>query len=205
MRALRWLGRLFDNVTGRRSWIGACSDIRGTSASTTAIGDTVDASPYIVRNIERTICSHRQATGTVLGFGRRFHRPSKTIRKDFAPAGCVIPRQRLINHVVTALRIGRAIPGAVEGNEDTAAIVLWKLRLVVQHHGVWRPVRRVISNCADLVRTCADCFSAVAAVFRRQSQLFPERVVVACGPAVVSVWPQKQQLFRRQRGLLFGL
>src|SRR5258708_13131279 len=54
----------------------------------------------------------------------------------------------------------------------------------------------------NLVRACSDRFAAVATVFRRQNQLLHERVVVALGPAIVSLWLQKQQLFSWQRRLL---
>src|SRR5229473_8474521 len=56
---------------------------------------------------------------------------------------------------------------------------------------------------SNFVRAYADRFS-VAAVFRRQNEFLHERVVVAFGPAIVTLRLQKQQLFRRQRRLLVG-
>src|SRR5467141_4346950 len=57
---------------------------------------------------------------------------------------------------------------------------------------------------SNLVRAYADRFAAVATVFWRQNQLLHELVVVALGPAIVSLCLQKQQLFSRQRRLLVG-
>ena len=59
-------------------------------------------------------------------------------------------------------------------------------------------------NGSNLARAYADRFAAVATVFGRQNQLFQERVVVALGPAIVSLGLQKQHLFSRQRRLLIG-
>ena len=74
------------------------------------IDNPVDPTTYIVGNVERTIRSHRQARGTMFGFGRRLHRSRESIRKYFALAGSVVPGERLKNHVVAALRIWRSIP-----------------------------------------------------------------------------------------------
>ena len=111
--------------------------------------------------------------------------------------------KRLKNHVVATLRIWRSVPRAVESDEDAAAIVRRKLFVVVTHHGVRRPMGGILCDRTDLVRTYADGF-AVAAVFRSQNQLLQEWIVVALGPAVVSLGLQKQQFFRRQCCFLFG-
>jgi hypothetical protein len=59
-------------------------------------------------------------------------------------------------------------------------------------------------NGTNPVRAYTDCFAAVATVFRRQNEFLHERVVVALGPAIVSVWLQEQQLFRGQSRFLVG-
>src|ERR1700688_4805993 len=110
------------------------------------INDPVDPSAYIVRNVERTIGSHRQARGTMFGFGRRLHRSGETIRKYFALTGCAVPVELLKNYVVAALRVWRPVPRPVKGDENAIAIVRRKLLLVVQDHGVWRPMRRKCRN-----------------------------------------------------------
>ena len=74
------------------------------------IDNPVDPSAYIVGNVERTIRSHRQARGTMFGFGRRLHRSRETVRKYFALARCAVPVELLKNYVVAALRVGRPVP-----------------------------------------------------------------------------------------------
>src|ERR1700738_4969633 len=114
MRALGRLRGHFNRIAGRSGCARTCRDVRGTACGPApgppAIENPVDPSAYIVRNVERTVRSYRQATGTMCGFARRLHRTRETIRKYFALAGGAVPRERLKNHVVTALRIGRAIP-----------------------------------------------------------------------------------------------
>src|SRR6184192_539690 len=110
MRALRGLGGLLDNIPGKCRRTGTSSDTRGTGVGAPTIDNPVDAPAYVVRDIERSIRSHRQAGGTMHGFGRRLHCSREAIGKDLALARCVIAIERLKNHVVTTLRIGRTIP-----------------------------------------------------------------------------------------------
>ncbi len=91
----------------------------------------------------------------------------------------------------------------MEGDEDAVTIARRKLFLVVAHHRIRRPMSGKYRSGGNFVRAYADRFS-VAAVFRRQNEFLHERVVVAFGPAIVSLGLQKQQLFRRQRRLLVG-
>src|ERR1700686_2829225 len=140
----------------------------------------------------------------MFGFGRRLRRSGETIRKYFALTGCAVPVELLKNYVVAALRVWRPVPRPVKGDENAIAIVRRKLLLVVQDHGVWRPMRRKCRNRSNLARAYADGFDAIATVFRREDQLFHERIVVALGPAIVSLRFQQQQLFSRKSGLLVG-
>src|SRR5882762_1641892 len=144
MRALwRFRGHL-NGIAGRSCCARTCRDVRGTTFGAAlgpaTIDNPVDPSAYIVGNVERTIRSHRQATGTMCGFGRRLHRSRETIRKYFALAGCAVPGERLKNHVVATLGIGRAIPRPVEGDEDAVTVARRKLFLVVAHHRIRRPM-----------------------------------------------------------------
>src|SRR5439155_5697620 len=89
-------------------------------------------------------------------------------------------------------------------DEDAITVARRKLLLVVPHHCIRRPMGWKDGNGSNLARAYADRFAAVATVFGRQNQLFQERVVVALGPAIVSLGLQKQHLFSRQRRLLIG-
>src|SRR6266852_4005661 len=110
MRALWRLRCNFNRIASRSCCARTWRDARGTAFRAAMIDNPVDPSAYIVGNVERTIRSHRQAGGTMFGFGRRLHRSRETIRKYFALAGCALPGERLKDHVVATLRIWRAIP-----------------------------------------------------------------------------------------------
>src|SRR6266849_671260 len=133
----------------------------------------------------------------MFGFGRRLHRSRETIRKYFAWAGCAVPGYWLKNDVVATLRVWRTIPRPVEGDEDSITVARRKLLLVVANHCIRRPMGRKCGNGTNLARANAGRLAAIAAVFRRQNQLFHERIVVALGPTVISFCSQKQQLFSR--------
>src|SRR5579871_1267445 len=98
--------------------------------------------------------------------------------------------QRLEDHVVASLRIGRPVPGPVKGYEDAIAVAGWKLLLIVEDHAVWPPVRREGSHRSGLARTDADGV-AVAAVLGREHEFLLKRIVVTLGPTVVAPWLQK--------------
>src|SRR5260370_31489169 len=97
-------------------------DVSGTAfgavVGAASIDNPVDASAYIVGNIERAVRSHRQATRTMFGFSRRLHRSREPIRKSLALPGCSVPGERLKHDVVAALRLWRPVPGPVEGHQD---------------------------------------------------------------------------------------
>src|ERR1700677_4298105 len=97
----------------------------------------------------------------MLGAVRRFHRAGKTIGENFAGASGTLARERLVHNVVAALRIGRAIPGAVEGYEQATLIVIGKLFGAVIHHSVGRPVRRECRPRSGILRAHADLLAAV--------------------------------------------
>src|SRR5258708_14207066 len=105
MRALRRFRRHFNGIAGRSRCPRTWRDVPGAAFGTAMIDNPVDPSPYIVGNVERTVRSHRQARGTMLGFGRRLHRSRETIRKNLPLTGSAIPSERLKNHVVATLRI----------------------------------------------------------------------------------------------------
>src|SRR5215471_19954292 len=99
---------------------------------------------------------------------RLLDRPGKTVGEDLASSGRSAPRQRLKHDVVTALRIGRAIPGAVECNERAAAVMLGEALAGVDHEIVRRPVGGERGERCELVRTHADRLATISAVLRRQ-------------------------------------
>src|ERR1700730_16569187 len=110
MRALWRLRGHLDRLARRsrcaRTWRG----VRGTTFAATLINNPVNPSAYVVGDVERTVRPHRQAAGSMFGFGRRLHRSRETIRKYFALAGSMVPGQRLKDNVVTTLLIRRSIP-----------------------------------------------------------------------------------------------
>src|SRR5215831_6497357 len=110
MCAFRRFCRFFDDVTCGRRETGTRSGVRCASAGASMIDNLVDTPPNVVGNVERAIGPHRQAGGAMLGLAGRLHRTSETICEDFTLAGGMIANERLINHVVTALRIGSTVP-----------------------------------------------------------------------------------------------
>src|SRR5258708_35941992 len=96
--------------TGRSCGARGCANVNATALGATMIDNPVDPSANIAGHVKRAVRSHREARGTMRGFGRRLYRSRKTIRKYFALAGCAVPGERLKNDVVATLRIGRAIP-----------------------------------------------------------------------------------------------
>src|SRR5215471_11110606 len=127
---------------------------------------------------------------------RLLDRPGKTVGEDLASSGRSAPRQRLKHDVVTALRIGRAIPGAVECNERAAAVMLGEALAGVDHEIVRRPVGGKRGDRCQLLRAYAHRPAAVAAVLRGQHELPLSLVEVALGPAVIPALPDMQQFLR---------
>src|SRR5437667_2556109 len=107
MGALRRFRSLLNGIAGRGCGARTRHEVCDTASRAAMIDNPVDPTTYIVGNVERTIRSHRQARGTMFGFGRRLHRYRESIRKYFALAGSVVTDERLKNYVVAALRIWR--------------------------------------------------------------------------------------------------
>src|SRR5271154_5172448 len=139
------------------------------------------------------------------GFIRRLYGSRETIRKDLALPCRVIAGERLKDHVVSALRIRRPIPGTMECNKDAISVALGKLLFVVMHHSVRPPVSRKRSDWSDFVRAYTKLLAAVTTIFRRQNQLLHERIEVAFGPTVVAALLQKLNLFGWECGFLIRL
>ena len=141
------------------------------------------------------------------GLARRLHRPGEPVRKYLATAGRVIARQGLKHHVVAALRVGRSIPRAVEGDEHAVAIVAREIA------ACRRAPCRSAPNAPETPRSGAILVGARLRRSCRRRRRIPgastslrwNAVVVALRPAVIAALFQVQQLFGRQRGLLLGL
>src|SRR6516164_8140118 len=110
MGALRRLGGNFNDIPGRSRSTRAGSERRGVSGRTTLINNSVDPSAHIVRNIERSVRSDREAGGAMCGSVGSLYRPRKTIGEDLAIARCMVAVEWLKNDVVAALRVGCPIP-----------------------------------------------------------------------------------------------
>src|SRR5580658_3281074 len=175
MRALWRFRGGYHGSTSRSRQARTWRHVRGATFRAAKIENPVNPSAHVIGNVQRTVGSHGQSRWTMLGLSRGLHCSGKTIRKYFALAGCALSGKWLINHVVTALRVWRPIPGTVERDEDAVMIMCWICR-----------------NGGYLVRAYADRLAAVAGIFRSQNQLLHEGVVVAFGPAVISLRFQKQ-------------
>src|ERR1700722_7389217 len=120
------------------------------------------------------------------GFLRSLDRPCETIGKEFTRTSGTASSHGLKDHVVAGLRIRRAIPGTVERDEHSVAVVGWKLLLIVERCAVRAPMRGEGGNRANFISADSYLLAAVPAVFRRQHQLPLKRVVVALRPSVVA-------------------
>src|SRR5689334_12159077 len=124
MRPLGRLGCGFHDVSGRSCGTRTRCDIRRTGVRTSLIDNLVDAAADVVGNVKRAVRSNRQAARTMLSFAGRLHCSRETVRKYFTLAGGVVSIERLINHVIAALGVRSAVPGAMEGDKEAPAIAL---------------------------------------------------------------------------------
>src|SRR5260370_27667158 len=67
------LGRIAGRSRCARTWRDVSGTAFGAVVGAASIDHPVDASAYIVGNIERAVRSHRQATRTMVGFSRPLH------------------------------------------------------------------------------------------------------------------------------------
>src|SRR5271170_4113717 len=193
MRALGRFGGGAGDCTGRSRLAGTRSYMRATIADASATGGKigmidhlVNSPAHIVGNVQRAVGSDGHAAGAMRGSVRRLHPAGKTIGEYFAGAAGTLALERLVHHVVAALRIGRAIPGAMKGDEQAALVALGKLLRAVVHHSIGRPMRWERRNRRGLLGAHADLLAAVAAVFRREHQFLLHDVVVTLRPAVIA-------------------
>src|SRR5215472_12867828 len=101
----------------------------------------------------------------------RLHaRSGKTVGEDLAPRRPSIGGERLEDHVVAALRIGRTVPGAVEGNEAAVLVVRREARAGVEREVVRCPVSRKRRDGGELVCAHADRLTTVTAVLGREHE-----------------------------------
>ena len=88
------------------------------------------------------------------------------IGKDDVIARSLAIRQRLENDIVSALRSGRPVPRAVEGDEGTPLVCLRELRALVDLEIVGRPVSRERGDWRIELVALADLLAAIAATVR---------------------------------------
>ena len=204
MRAFRRFGVSNADLPSwrRRAWTR--SELRSAvcTACPATVDDTIDSSANIIGNVERPFWSDCQARWTMRRLVGGLHGPGKSVGKYLALTGCVIARQSLKHHVITALRIGRPIPRSVEGDKHAVAIMSGELQLVIQRHRVRRPVCGKRRNRSDVARAGANLLAPVATVLGSEHESALRRVVVTFGPPVVTTAPQAQQLFRRESSFL---
>src|SRR5580698_5803070 len=184
--------RFMDGGTGARAW--SC---RRGAVDSTHIHNPIDPAAYVVGYIECPIRAHGKSGRTMCGAGGILVGARETVGENLASARRAFTLKRLENHVVALLRVWRAIPRAMKGDEDSVAIAGWKFVLVVTHHGVRRPMGGKGGNRSNLARANTHLFAAIAAVFGRKNELSLHTVVIAFGPAIVAAGLQEQQLLSR--------
>src|SRR5215469_4481632 len=136
----------------------------------------------------------------------RLHaRSGKTVSENLAPRRPSIGGQRLEDHVVAALRIGRTVPGAVEGNEAAVVVARREARAGVERQVVRCPMSWKRRDGGELLRAHADRLTTVTAVLGREHELLLGLIEVALGPAVVPALAEAQQLLCRLCRLLLRL
>jgi len=84
MRPLGGLRGDFNGIARRRRYAWTWGDVCDAAFRAASIDNPVDPSANIIGNVERTIRSHGQTSGTMFGSSGRFHRSGETIRKYFA-------------------------------------------------------------------------------------------------------------------------
>src|SRR5439155_13965279 len=102
----------------------------------------------------------------------------------------------------SGLRQGSAVPGAVERDEGTTAILRRKLTAHIEQHSVRRPVTWECHQCCSLIPALTGLLS-VASILRRQHQSFAIDIVIAVRPTVISAPIDSHQFFARILSALF--
>src|SRR6516165_3092720 len=153
----------------RRAWFARCPAgnlrrRRGRRIRGAVIGDTPNTAVPIVRNVKRPVWSHRQSGWPVRGLARLFHRAGKAVGEDDERPGGLTVGERLKHHVIAALRLGGAIPRAVESNKGAALITGGKRLAGIDQKIVRRPMAGKSRDRRLLAGAHANFF-AVAAIF----------------------------------------
>src|SRR5207237_5417508 len=94
------------------------------------VRDTVNAAADVIGDVQRAVTPFRESDRTMLrraGLQCRRLQFSETIGKRFVVATARAIADRLKHNAITGLWFGRAIPRAVERNEETVAIFLGEL------------------------------------------------------------------------------
>src|SRR5579885_196021 len=196
----------FRRTRGRRDCrLARFSRRRGLQTGTIRIpikGNAPDAALYVVRDIERAVGTYSKPGGPVWGPSWLLEAPGKAVSEDDEITRGLPTGKRLKDHVITPLRPGGAIPGAMKGDKSAAAIGFGKLRALVDLEIVRRPVSRKGGNRRFFLRANAYFLAAVAAIFRREDEPVLLFVVVAFRPAIVGALFEEHHLLR---GLLLAL
>src|SRR5690242_13555535 len=116
---------------------------------------------------------------------RLFDSTGEAIGKDHKITGGLSAGHRLEDDVVTALRSGRTIPGAVEGNERSRTVGSREFAVGDEQQVIGCPMRGEESGGRCSLRAQANRFAAISAVFRREYQLLLEAVEIAFRPTEV--------------------
>src|SRR5262249_10851053 len=106
----------------------------------------------------------------MVGASRLLHRSREAVREYNNVSGCLTGCHRLEYDVVAALGGWRAIPGAMECNEDTVAIGCRELRVGYEQQVIWCPVGGEERGRAGSPGAQSHFPAAIAAILGREYQ-----------------------------------
>src|SRR5262249_34709224 len=135
------------------------------------VGDAIDASLYIVSNIQRAIGANCEPRWAMLRAIRRLYFPGKPVSKNFTVARSVIALKCLEHDVFSAWRVGCRFPQPVKGNKSPTAIPRGNFFLFIVLHPIRPQVGRKYSPRAIFFRPPPTFFPPTPAVLGRENQL----------------------------------
>src|ERR1035437_2329065 len=148
------------------------------------VTDLIDRAANIIRDVERTVRPLRESRGTMQAAVLAGTAGVREIDREILERPGLAALHWQEHHAKALLRLGRAIPRSVEGDERTVPVLRRELRTRVEHHVVRRPVTRK-DVFGLLPRRAPGVLLAVATVFRRVHELLLLGREVAVGPAEV--------------------
>src|SRR3954471_4712180 len=156
-----------------------------------AVNDLPDASTLVVGDVNGAVRALREGRRSVLRLIagiRADWAADESVGEDleFGWVGRLASGERNEDDLVSALRAGRAIPRAVEGDESTALVLRGELRARVEHQAIGRPVRRKPGLRRLLAGAISHGFAVTAVLRSEDERVLLYAVEVAVRPAVIT-------------------